>query len=64
MQMYDPYIDSTSAPLETPSIYFIGTNHDLFKGYNFPNNSVVIDPWRYVVLNDKNIKLISIGNTK
>ncbi len=64
VHMYDPYIDSTCAPLETPSIYFIGTNHDLFKDYNFPNNSVVIDPWRYIVLNNENIKLISIGNTK
>jgi len=63
VKMYDPYIDNMPAPLETASVYFIGTNHDLFKDYNFPNNSVIIDPWRYIVSNNENIKIVSIGKT-
>lgn len=61
--MYDPYIDSTPAPLSVPSVYFIGTNHDVFINYVFPEGSIVIDPWR-IMKNEENIKLIKIGDNK
>jgi hypothetical protein len=37
----------------------MGKHHD----YNFPEGSVVIDPWRSFVT-DKDIKVIHYGNTR
>lgn len=60
--MYDPWVDNGEAPLDNKSIFFIGTNHDLFLDYKFPEGSVVIDPWRFI--NDQEgIELIKIGNS-
>lgn len=42
---YDPYIGGKSDFLETPSIFFIATNHEEFKEFVFPPNSVIVDPW-------------------
>ena len=61
--MYDPWIDEgQEAPLESSSIYFIGTNHDLFLDYKFPEGSIVIDPWRYIE-DQKDITLIRVGDS-
>ncbi len=60
--MYDPWIDDTNPPIIDSSIFFIGTNHDLFLNYKFPKGSVVIDPWRYLNKED-GIKLIKIGDS-
>jgi UDPglucose 6-dehydrogenase len=57
LSMYDPWIDSTEPPLNKPSIFFIGTNHDKFLDYIFPKGSVVIDPWRFLE-EQKDVKLI------
>ena len=45
VEMYDPWIDSGDPPLKNASVFFIGTNHDKFLDYEFPEGSVVIDPW-------------------
>jgi UDPglucose 6-dehydrogenase len=43
---YDPYIAWTNYDvLSHPAIFFIATNHEVFKTYRFPDHSVVIDPW-------------------
>ena len=63
VDMYDPWIDSNSSPLGDTAIFFMGTNHDLFKDYKFPKGSIVIDPWRFIQEQD-GIKLIKIGNSK
>jgi UDPglucose 6-dehydrogenase len=61
--MFDPWVDQGDAPLSEASLFFIGTNHDLFIDYKFPKGSVVIDPWRF--LNEQEgVKLISVGNSK
>jgi UDPglucose 6-dehydrogenase len=61
--MFDPWIDiNDKAPLDVPSIYFIGTNHDLFLNYNFPSGSIIIDPWRYIQDQD-GITLIKVGDS-
>jgi len=66
VEMYDPYID-TDALLMQKGIYFIGTKHPDFISYNYPNGSIILDPWRYIPLKDKvlnedyNIKVIHIG---
>lgn len=60
--MFDPWVDSDEAPIENKSIFFIGTNHDLFLDYKFPEGSVVIDPWRFI-REQEGIKLIKVGNS-
>ena len=58
-EMYDPWIDSDEITL-TPKLYFIGTNHDEFKTYEFPAGSTVIDPWRFIEEQD-GVTLIKVG---
>jgi UDPglucose 6-dehydrogenase len=57
---FDPWVDSGEPPINEPSIFFIGTNHDTFLNYKFPEGSVVIDPWRFIK-QQNNVKLISVG---
>ena len=61
-EMFDPFIDGKvpAKYFELPYIFFIGTKHKEFKDYVFPDNSIVIDPHRYIPHSD-NYKVISIG---
>lgn len=59
--MYDPWVDNYTLKL-TKALYFIGTNHDMFLNYEFPEGSIVIDPWR-MLKQQPGITLISIGNS-
>lgn len=45
--MYDPHVDE-ELPDFTKSVFLIGTKHPEFKNFHFPEDSVVIDPWRYI----------------
>jgi UDPglucose 6-dehydrogenase len=58
--IYDPYIDRKKPKFEK-GIYFIGTKHELFRKFKFPNGSTIIDPFRMINENTK-IKLIKIGD--
>lgn len=62
VNMFDPWIDQENPPLSERSIFFIGTNHDLFIDYKFPHGSVVIDPWRFIK-QQEGIELISVGDS-
>jgi UDPglucose 6-dehydrogenase len=46
-QIYDPFVDG-DAPAFAPSVFLIATKHPQFAAMNFPQGSVVIDPWRYI----------------
>jgi UDPglucose 6-dehydrogenase len=61
VEMFDPWIDSGNAPLDSPSLFFMGTNHDIFLEYDFPEGSVVIDPWRFMKNENPKIRLVSVG---
>ena len=61
-EMYDPWIDDCNPPLEEKAVFFIGTNHDKFLDYKFPEGSVVIDPWR-MMPKQEGVELISVGDT-
>jgi len=61
-EMYDPWIDDSPAPINEPAVFFIGTNHDKFLEYNFPDGSIVIDPWR-MMPEQEGVELISVGDT-
>jgi len=48
VKIYDPYVDGGMPDFNEPSIFFIGTKHEVFKELKFPKGSIVIDPWRYI----------------
>ena len=58
---YDPFLDKKKINFEKGT-YFIATKHDIFEKINFPKGSVVIDPFRIIDKDLKNVKVISIGN--
>lgn len=58
---YDPFVDNEKPNFEKGT-YFIATKHSEFKDFDFPVDSTVIDVWRYLNLNDKNVKYIKVGN--
>ena len=60
VDMFDPWIDISNPPLDSPSVFFIGTNHDMFLDYDFPSGSIVIDPWRFIQQKD-DINVIHVG---
>lgn len=62
VEMYDPWVDEGEAPINEPAIFFIGTNHDKFLDYKFPEGSVVIDPWRMMKEQD-GVEYIHVGDS-
>ena len=54
VNMLDPHIDGKDRfenefnSIEGENVFFIGTQHDLFRSLKFPKNSIVIDPFRYM----------------
>jgi UDPglucose 6-dehydrogenase len=58
---YDPFIDDVK-PEFNKGVYFIATRHSEFKDIKFPKESIVIDVWRYLNINDENITYIKVGN--
>lgn len=55
---YDPLIDKDNIEFKK-GIYCIATRHEVFKEFKFPNDSIVIDPFRYI--KQENIILHSVG---
>tara|TARA_Y100000114_G_C11705640_1_gene300800 strand:- start:438 stop:1079 length:642 start_codon:yes stop_codon:yes gene_type:complete len=62
-KMHDPYIDIEPPPLEQKAIYFLGTNHDCFQDYKFPDGSVVLNVWRMPLNHVGEYKNVKIGNS-
>jgi UDPglucose 6-dehydrogenase len=58
---YDPYVDKKEPGFDRAT-YFIGTKHEIFKNFNFPDGSIIIDPFRYIINKNKSVKMIAIGN--
>jgi UDPglucose 6-dehydrogenase len=61
-KIYDPFVERVNVDpkLNLPTIVFLSTKHESFKHYDFPHNSIVIDPWRYIPDLDM-IEVIRIG---
>lgn len=57
--IWDPYVDDNPFTFG-PSLFFVSTNHKIFKTYVFPTGSTVIDPHRYIDKQD-GINVIQIG---
>jgi UDPglucose 6-dehydrogenase len=66
VEIMDPHIDGKDLferefdLIDGENVFFIGTQHDLFRSLKFPKNSIVIDPFRYMP-DQENSKLIKIG---
>lgn len=62
---YDPYVDKgeTDRLPNYPAVFFIGTKHPDFTAYDFPDGSVVLDPWRYIPNHRTDVKIIHIGRS-
>ena len=59
VRTYDPFIDEFKPDLG-PSVFLIGTKHAQFADFEFPEGSVVIDPWRFIKQRD-GITYIPVG---
>lgn len=60
---YDPHVYPGQPFFEQPAIFFISTNHDMFKDLKFPEGSVVIDPWG-MIEDQKKVEVIRLGRIK
>jgi len=49
--------------IKEPTLIFIGTKNEVYTHYNFPNGSIVIDPFGYIPEQD-GVEIIRIGRTK
>ena len=67
---WDPYVDENYDKVcdkfnwtnkNISHVFFIGTKHSDFINFQYPENSVIIDPFRYIY-NIKNSKIIRIGD--
>lgn len=64
--MWDPYADAggeVPAALSKPAVFFVGTRHEQFHGFDYPQGSVVIDPFGYVD-ERKGVTLIRVGRQR
>ena len=58
--IYDPHVDGVNRNNWSKSLFFIGTKHDEFKNFEYPDGSIILDPWRFIPEID-NATLIGIG---
>lgn len=61
-EMYDPHIDLEKPTMEK-SVFFVATNHDEFKEFEYPKDSIILDPWGLIEEKDRYF-LIPIGRNK
>ena len=57
---YDPHINKKQEFKLEKKLYFIGCKHKIFKTYDFPIGSYVVDPNRYIPLKE-GITVIQVG---
>ena len=63
VEIWDPHVDGDDVPAElfsSPHVYFIGTQHKSFEKLEFPDGSVVIDPFRYIPKKN-HVEIIGLG---
>ena len=57
---HDPHVDGAVVAYATPGVFLICTKHKVFEDYEFPEGSVVIDPFRFLKPQD-GVRIISVG---
>jgi UDPglucose 6-dehydrogenase len=60
----DPYVISSGNDLSAmePHVFIVGTRHPEFTSAKFPAGSVVIDPWRYLNVEQRDVTYVPVGN--
>lgn len=59
---YDPFIDDEKEYKFEKGTYFVATRHNVFKYFNYPKGSTVIDVWRFLNFNKQHeINHIKVG---
>ena len=62
VEMWDPYVDvELPRPEFPPGVFLVGTRHPDFVDFEFPEGSVVIDPWRYIP-ERPGVEVIGVGH--
>ena len=66
VSIWDPHVDGMDAVSDLkkePAVFFIGTKHDYFADFEYPDKSVIIDPFGYIKRNknSKDITIIPVG---
>ncbi len=46
--IFDPHLDPPEVAPRYPAVYVVGTEHEVFQEWSFPEGSLVLDPWRSV----------------
>jgi UDPglucose 6-dehydrogenase len=61
---HDPVVEQEEKNLlqMPPHVFLVGTNHPQLAKLTLPKGSVVIDPWRFVSVND-GVHLVSVGRS-
>tara|TARA_Y100000310_G_scaffold298333_1_gene332195 strand:+ start:7268 stop:8518 length:1251 start_codon:yes stop_codon:yes gene_type:complete len=60
---WDPYVDPPEAVepgFDVAALYFIGTRHEVFQSYTFPEGSTVLDPFGYIE-DQEGVEIVRIG---
>jgi UDPglucose 6-dehydrogenase len=59
---YDPVVEEGERDISQmpPHVFLVGTNHPQFTHLTVPKGSVVIDPWRFVSVNE-GVRLVPVG---
>jgi UDPglucose 6-dehydrogenase len=65
IKIWDPNVDGSNAEIvqelrTKPHVYFIGTQHESFKDFSFPQGSVIVDPFRYLP-DMQGVKVVGLG---
>lgn len=56
----DPFVRSGVSGPTHPALFFISTRHDCWQTFNYPEGSIVIDPWRYLP-SLKSVRYLPVG---
>lgn len=58
---FDPFVLPDSSLPSEPRLFFVSTNHDMFRSLELPRGSIVIDPWGNAVSPQEGIELVRPG---
>jgi UDPglucose 6-dehydrogenase len=59
--VYDPFVYPESELTEEPALFFVATNHKIFKSLELPSGSIVIDPWGNATKKSDGVQTIRPG---
>lgn len=58
------HVDENVTDLDRPRVFFVATQHDVYRDLAYPAGSVVIDPFGYVEVDDPAVTLVTPGRRR